>query len=98
MFLSPSQIFGEAEHLARQPTIALATREVGAFNKTGMDRLTDDGRGQTHVHRCFRAEDDPGGHLYHTPAFPACDDLDFLPFVKAKGEVFTSLLTDGVSR
>jgi hypothetical protein len=75
MLLSPRQIFGAAEHLARQPTIALATREVVAFNKTGLDRLTDWRRGQTRVHRCVRAEEDLGGPLYHTPAFPAFDDL-----------------------
>ena len=75
MFLSPSQVFGEAEHLARKPTIALATGEIVAFNKTGIDRLTNDGRGQARLHRCCRAEDDLGGHLHHTPAFPAFDDL-----------------------
>src|SRR5713226_4376004 len=75
MFLSPGQVFGEAEHLASKPTIALATSEVVAFNNTGIDRLTDDGRGQARLHRCFRAEDDRGGYLHHTPTFPVFDDL-----------------------
>ena len=75
MFLSPSQIVGEAEHLARKPTIARATRQVGAFNNTGMHRLTAQRRSQARLHYRFRAEDEPRGAFHYTPPFPALNDL-----------------------
>ena len=84
MFLSLRQVFGAAEHLARKPTNALATGEVVAFNKTGIARLTHDGRGQARWHSCCRAEDDLGGHLHHTPAFPAFDDLGIGPVSRGR--------------
>src|SRR5713101_3638301 len=43
--LDDYQGFGKAEHLARKPTIALATGQVVAFDKTRIDGLTDRGSG-----------------------------------------------------
>src|ERR1043166_8652330 len=43
-----------------------------------INHLADRGHGQARLHRGFRAEDDLGGHLHHTPAFPALDDLSIL--------------------
>jgi len=50
MLLSPGQIFGEAQYLACKPTIALATRQVVAFDETGIDRLTDWGCCSARLH------------------------------------------------
>jgi hypothetical protein len=41
MLLSPGQVFREAQDLTRKPTIALTTRQVVAFDETGIDRLTE---------------------------------------------------------
>src|SRR5262249_42734769 len=75
MFLSPSQVFGEAEHLARETPIALATRQVVPLDETGIDGLTDWGSSEAILYGFLRAEDDLGGHLYHASPFPMLDDL-----------------------
>ena len=77
MLLSPGQIFGAAQDLACQPTIALATRQVVTFNETGVDRLTDCGGSSARLHRRFRAEDDLRGDFHHASPFPALDNLPF---------------------
>src|SRR5262252_3054265 len=41
MLLEPGQLFGEAQDLTCKPPITLATRQVVAFDETGIDCLTD---------------------------------------------------------
>jgi hypothetical protein len=53
MLFEPGQVCGKAEHLASKPTIALATGQVGAFDNTRMDGLTDRGSGSAMLDGLF---------------------------------------------
>ena len=79
MRLYPRPIFGAAEPLARATPVALATRQVGPFDDTGMDGLTAGGNGEAMRHGFLRAADARGGSLHHAPPFPALDDLGLGP-------------------
>jgi hypothetical protein len=66
----------------------LADLEVEAFHKLGVDLTAP--RAQYLLDGLDRAEHDAVAHAYEAPAAHGLDHLDFLPFVKATGEVFTS--------
>jgi hypothetical protein len=84
MLLSPGQLFGEAQDLACQPPMTLATRQVGAFDDTGVDRLTDCGGRSARLHGRFRAADDLRGDFHHASPFPALDHLSILDIRRGK--------------
>jgi len=66
----------------------LAEVEVKAFHEGGID-LPAAG-GEHLLHRLKRPKDHAVMDAHQAPAPRRLDHLDFLPFVKAKGEVFTS--------
>src|SRR5918992_399782 len=75
MVLSPGQVFGTAEPRTRETAMTLATRQVMAFDDTGMARWTERGNGHALLPGVFRAEDALGGHVDHASPVPARDDL-----------------------
>jgi hypothetical protein len=85
MRLSPGQVCGTAAPRTRETAITLATRQVVAFDHTGIDGLTDRGHGQAILHRCCRANDDLGGHVDHASPLPALDDLGIVNWLRVLG-------------